>query len=189
MSLIRNFKHRWDQLIPPVKWMIYLFTSILALSLIFAPTPSPSDYFQSDYSYTTSSKVYFNNVRSYYYTRMDEKAAGFHRFELKKQQMHADDWPLLLSLMDNWRNDELYVHVDLDSTMIALEIDTATYKCEAFNREAMHRIAASLYLAVKNDKTIRAVYNDKSKVIFEDSKDRKVLETTLFDYFRWLDIH
>ncbi len=189
MNIFNNIAQRWNRLIPPVRWMVYLFSGILVLSFLFAPTPSPHDYFNTDFSYTSSSKIYFNNVRSYYYIRSNEQKAGFHSYELKKQRMRAEEWPFTLLLLDNWRSEEVYINVEMDSLLVALEVDTTRYMVKAFNRDDMHAIAASVYLAVKENKIVKAVYSDSTTIVFDDRKDRKALETCLFDYFRWLDIH
>lgn len=179
----------WRNVVPPVRWMIYLFSGIIILSMVFAPEPSPADYLTPNFSYTSSAKLYFHNVRSFYYQRTNEDAAGFYRYTLKKQLEQERNLPIQLSILDNWRNDEVYMHVDFDTTLRTLHIDTNVIDVKSFNNIEMHQIAASLFIALSNDDVVKAVYSDSSTYEYNKNKDRSPLETILFDYFKLLNVH
>lgn len=189
--LINNLLHWWKHKVsPPIRWMVYLFAAMFSLSLMFAPEVRSKDYAQTDFTYHSSAKLYFHNVRSYYYYRDEEEKAGFYRYELKKQRMIDSLLPFGLFLLDNWRSSEVYIWLNPDSTITHIKIDSTTFSTQTLNREKMHLMAASIYQALLNDQSIFAKTQEGPYVeILTDRKEQKALETILFDYFRWLDIH
>lgn len=189
--MYKQITNWWNHKVsPPIRWMVYLFSAMLSLSLIFAPEAKPADYYHTEFIYQSSSKLYFHNVRSYYYYREEEEKAGFFKYELKKQRMMDSLLPFGLFLLDNWRSDEVYVLFDLDSTITHIKVDTITYNTASLNRDKMHQMAASVYLALNNDQPIMVkTEGELFTEVLTDRKQKKVLETILFDYFRWLDIH
>ncbi len=186
-----QFINWWNNKVsPPIRWMVYLFSAMLSLSLIFAPEAKPTDYYHTDFSYHSSAKLYFHNVRSYYYYREEEDKAGFFRYELKKQRMMDSLLPFGLFILDNWRSDEVYILLEFDSTISHIKVDTTTFNAASLNRDKMHLMAASIYMALNDDKPIMVKSENGSfEKVCTDRKQIKTLETVLFDYFRWLDIH
>jgi hypothetical protein len=177
--------NRWNSLNPPVRWMIYFFSFWIFMSILLSPKAPEKDLMALNFKYTQSGKMYFHNIRSFYYTR--DNYRGFQRYQLKK--LEKTDVPLNFVLLENLASEELFIAPMIDSNWLHSEVFIASdtvFELLNSNRDYMHTLAAHIFLALENGEDVR-LRNRAGETwsMQEDVYIRKGIETVLFDYFRW----
>lgn len=106
--MFRQFK----DLSPPAKWFIAFIVLVLGLSFLFAPRPRPVDLSEINFATTSSSQLYFKNVRSYYYDISAREKAPFVIYRLKRRNRDTTDLYLQFMIVSIPLANEAYIYAE-----------------------------------------------------------------------------
>ncbi|MGB0176296.1 MAG: hypothetical protein ACPF9D_03960 [Owenweeksia sp.] len=185
--------------LPPVpllgKAVIGFVVIILALAFLFAPQPKPVDVSSVDFHMTSSSRLYFRNVRSYYYDVEVHKASGFVLYRLKRRERDTSHTCILFSIIENTGQDEAYIYLELQDPgkqypepYVLISKVTGVSEVQPLHdldNEEHFRTAAAIWKGLlQDDAFILVSGTDTLADVLNDRKTRKDAEIVLEDYFK-----
>lgn len=140
--------------------------------------------------YTQSAFLYFNNIRSYYYTKIEDTVSGFSLYHHKRFQSSLGDKDIDISLIINPDLQMAYLYPDLSdykdsikSAYIVVEGDTIVwYPANASDLKAEF-IKLGRY--IENSKVDLILWVNGQKVkdhLYNGKKSKKYLSELIFDY-------
>ncbi len=183
------------QINPPVVWLWIFILGLLGLSFAFGPTAKRLNLHEVKFSTTSSSLLYFKNIRSYYYD-IDESRKPFVLYRLKERNKDTSIISPGFTIISNPLNDEAYVYIENEgrhkqyalNTVFITEADSDTLLYEnisKMNNEEQFEMAASIYLTLINEADIYGTGREgKPAKLFADDLSRRNAEIVLEDYFK-----
>jgi hypothetical protein len=176
----------WKKIRPPVRWMLLFFLGWITLVIALSPKVPAQDLYETNFSYTQSAKLYFHNMRSFYF--LSDTYRGFRRHQIKK--LRNIKTPLSFVILENVQAEEVYIFPEIDSVWLNASIEFAdgtTMILKESDREYYHRLATRFFIHLDNREAILiTARNGEMWSVYEDEYLRRGLETVLFDYFRLL---
>lgn len=183
--------------IPPLgKGLIAFVLIILGLSLLFAPRPHPVNLKDVSFATTSSSELYFKNLRSYYYNIFPEEKFPFILYRYKRRNRDTNDPHIQFMIIENTRNDEAYVFAELsgglkqyDSIEVLISNKppekASLYRPSDLNNEGQYLLAAEVFENLLTDRPVFLMNGrDTLSTLFKSDVERKNAAIVLEDYFK-----
>lgn len=179
---------------PPVIWVWTFVIVLLSLALAFGPANKRLNLHEVRFKTTSSSILYFKNIRSFYY-QIIEKRKPLTLYRNKDYQENDSSSELPFTIITNPLADEAYIYVEterfkqlapLSVFIIGHDSDTLSYKdIGGFNNEGHFKLAVAVYEGLSNQSQILlSTKGNTAKVILNTDEDRKTAITVLEDYFK-----
>jgi len=180
-------------------WLMGMIGLIFLFSKDYYPLKTNRPPFQS----TAQSTLYFKNLRSYFYFSYEDPASKFRVYRWKRWE---DQWTTATPfvnwmLVENWRNDEVYVLLKPNDQAIAQgytvfisdfgsEQGADTLHLDEANTLEQEALAEKVYAALGSSEMpqfeLKSNMDPTSGIpLFRSEKDLKALQTLLEDYFKW----
>lgn len=176
---------------PAVKALLIFIFGLLTLSFLFAPRPKPVDYTLVNFDTSADSRIYFNNIRSYYYRIDGQSKKPMVIYRLKKRSAALDSSSLQFNIILNPQADQAFAFAKLganfeqyDSLKVKF-IDYQVNSLSNMNSEDHYQLAAKVYSSLLKNQKIHLIHrSDTLKRLYADKVAQLSVETTLEDYFK-----
>jgi len=191
--LVMKFKLPFSETSPPAKWLIVFIGLVLGLSFLFAPRPKTVDWNTVEYSTTSSSLLYFKNIRSYYYNIYPNEKAPFILYRFKRRDRDTNSHKLQFTIVHNPLQNEAYLYAELPSyskqypslSVKFPETKPFIWQDEQLKNDDYYQLGAQVFNHLIDG---RAVYlcsaNDTLAQLYASKKAKLNAETVLEDYFK-----
>lgn len=189
---MQNFWRKWHALNPPVRWLIYFILIVITLSLVFAPEPRKVNYEEVNFATISSSRMYFKNVRSYYYDINPREKAPFILYRFKRRLDDSLAYHLPFMIIENPFAEEAYIYAEqeyaiaeLKNPAVSVEAASQIHNLKEINNEQHLQLAAQVYNSLLSDEQIWLLDGrDTIAELYEDKVARSNAEMVLEDYFK-----
>lgn len=182
---------KFRRLNPPVQWLFVFIISILILALAFAPRPKPIDYNRINFTTTADSRLYFQNMRSFYYNIDTRSKKPMIIYRLKRRTPAQDALGLQFSIVQHPLAGNAYAYSELGQSWKqydSLYVEFSTFSKEKLgnlNSEDHYRIAAKVFSSILQDEPVYLVSKkDTLTQLYADEQLRLNAEVTLEDFFK-----
>lgn len=190
---MKKYWEKFRALPLPAQWLVYFVLGLLILSFLFAPEVKPVDYRDISFSTTADSRLYFNNIRSYYYHIDNRSKAPTAIYNLKRRSPERDSTNLNFSIIHYPGAEEVFIFSALGKAYEQyenLKVSFIKYPNEAerlngIDREGHFRIAAKSYSSILDNQAVFLLNgSDTICQLFADKASLLDAEITLEDYFK-----
>lgn len=174
------------------RWFLQFLALMLIIAFIFAPKKRPIDYTDISFESSANSRLYFHNVRSFFY-RIDTRSKApmlIHR--LKRRIPERDSLNLNFDIIRQSAADEAFIFSYLGNHF--QNFDSLSLKFSAYadgeslsnlRNEDHFRIAAKTYSSFLKEEPIYLMQgSDTIQELFSDRAAFIDAEITLEDYFK-----
>ena len=182
---------KFRQLNPPVKWLLGFIFGVLVLAFAFAPRPQPVDISKISFNTTSDSRLYFQNIRSFYYNIDALSKKPMIIYKLKRRKAAEDSMSLQFSIIQHPLTDNAFAYAELGGNWKqydSLYVEFTSFKGELLGHlssEAHYRIAAKVYSSLLEGKPVYLLSaNDTLRQLYTNEQARINAEITLEDFFR-----
>lgn len=175
------------------------FLLLLAFTWLCSCDPPPASIRPPSAQFRTTppSRLYFKNMRSYYYEQSTDAPTKIDRYTLKKFR-DASARPLLLPIIaDNWLADEAYLFLEKDTSVMdsntllfQFEQDHAmdTLQLVKFDVENQYLLAKELYERLKKSHKIRIYTKNKIwQPLFKNQAEQAYYLRVMDDYYNLIE--
>jgi hypothetical protein len=180
----------------------YIFLAVLALYFSACNPQAEKKVAREQAKYTTTadSKIYFKNVRQYYYDREVPPNTKLEVFRFSSRNKSAEQPVINVSIVNNWMYDEAYVllepgpYFEESDTITVLWTDAAeTQSGEyafTFGSKEMHfRFAAELYGSIQAGHSLQVRGKDGDWLpLFANRTDQDNFRKTMVDFYRLVNL-
>jgi len=192
---MKRFMKWWKNLNPPVKWLFYFIAGMLTLSFLFAPQPQPVDLEKVNFTTQAGSRLYFKNVRSYYYYINPREKAPFVLYRYKRRLQDSSGYHLPFLIIENPKGEEAYIFAEASEDMLKLEDPTIhfeagvkSFKLKEMNNQEHLILAARTYNALlKNEQIWLLNRSDTVSELYQNKVENANAEVVLQDYFKLIN--
>ena len=95
--------------------MLLFVTGMLCLALLFAPTLTPVPLHIVQFEHSSSSLLYFKNLRSFYYHITPDPKSRFVLYRLKRRNTDTTEVWLQFMIVSNPLMDESYIYAEFNT--------------------------------------------------------------------------
>ncbi len=177
---------------PLIKGFLIFLVLAIGLAVSTAPKPIPVDYREVSFKTSSDSRIYFHNVRSYYYDidRLSKRPMEIYRLKRIGEERASES--LNFDIIRAAAIDEAFIFARVGTAYE--QCDSLTVKFEKYpeaedltliNSERNFQIAAKVYTSILES---RPVYlccgSDTLKQLYVDKASQLDAEIALEDYFR-----
>lgn len=177
---------------------------LLLLFLIFfaCETPPTDASRQPDEIFRTTdpSRLYFKNMRAYYYQEDTKPGTKMDTYTLKKFNS-ADSRPILTPIIvNNWLQDEAYLFLEKNAhpslagnslyfrSLGSVTNETLEFELTIFDKQSQYDLASFLHTHIRAGHTLEVSTDHQEWYsIFNDKKDRGYFLQTMDDYYRLIE--
>lgn len=189
---MKKYWQKFLALSPPVRWFMIVVLGLLGLAFLFAPEKRPVDYQDISFKSSSDSRLYFNNVRSYYYHIDRRSKAPTSIYRLKRRSPERDSLNLNFAIVHYPGAEEVFVfasagkaYEQFDSLRVIFNKYPNAENLQGIDREGHFRIAAKTYSSILADQAMYlAAGSDTLTTLFTDKSSLLDAEITLEDYFK-----
>jgi hypothetical protein len=188
---MQNIWRKYNTINPLTRGLVWFIALALALSFIFVPKPQAIDLGELSFSTTAQSRLYFHNVRSYFYRvdRFSKKPMAIHR--LKRRTETGDSSSLNFSIAHYPGAEQAFIISELGAQFKGFKNAKLVFQSfdlellENLNGEDHYRIAAKVYSSILANEVILLQLTKENLVeLFTDKSARLDVTITLKDYFK-----
>ena len=166
-----------------VRLFVFSLLVLLGMSILFQPTPRPANCTKAQFSAMASSRIFFQNLRSYKYQKTAYPEKGMTHYLYRPS---LED-PLQFLLIEQIATSEWHIRPFVrDSSIRAVgrtaegrEVDLLQADSEAY-----WQLSASIYATALSEEALLMMHKGDSLFFLLDQEERKRAEQVLFDYFR-----
>lgn len=189
---MKKYWRKFQSLSPPIRWFALSIIALVILAILSAPESKPVDYRSISYLSTADSRLYFKNIRSYYYHIDRHSKAPMLIYSLKRRSPERDSLSLSFNIVQYPGAEEIYIYSEIgksfeqyDSLRVIFEKYSGHEDLQGINSEGHFRIAAKTYTSLLEEKAVFLMnYQDTISPLFQDKASRLDAEITLEDYFK-----
>lgn len=176
------------------RWFIIWFSATVLFLLIYAlfgPKGKPIDWGKVDYEMSNSSRLYFKNMRSYFYDLESFQEDSYLLYRIKSRKKEDVKIKMSFVLIQNLLQDAAFIRlesevVDLDQENILVSWqnnqEVGELALTSFSNEAHYQFSAQLYnLLVFNSRLWLQLNSGRIEL---SEKEKKSLRKSLNDYFK-----
>lgn len=163
---------------------VYFLAAIVvmvSLYALFGPQGKKINLKEIDFTTSNSSRLYFKNMRSYFYAIEEKKQAKFELYRLK-----SSDSLFRFVIVSNWLMDESYVIAESNYKTFTLEWSnskqTGSLEIKGETNRAHYIFAAELFEQLERKSQLWLISKDSKVKLSEEQKTS--LKTSLRDYFK-----
>jgi hypothetical protein len=155
---------------------------------------TPIDQSKVTFKTSSSSKLYFKNIRQSYYDFEEMEMAKLEIFRLKKREQTEEHAVINISIVNNWRYDEAYILLEpnaliqQDSLKLrwtnkeSRESDTISYA--QGNKSEILKFADLVYQQIQNKSSFEIKSNSIWLPFMDATLEREAFRITMFDYYK-----
>lgn len=169
--------------------IVLLFVaSLLLLTFLFPHKPVLKNWSEFSFSTSSQSRIYFHNIRSFWYLLEEENGQGIriHRYK-KWSQNTCGIYPMIV---EQWKTDEASIYFEFKTASdtcdalhhIVLGHDTMEIKLSHLNREQFARIGYDWLTCIRDSKPYVFI-TDAGETIQPSPEEVNYTQTVLRDYF------
>lgn len=189
---MRKYWKKFQSLSPPIQWFSYAMLALFILAIAFAPELKPVDYQDISFKSSADSRLYFNNMRSYYYHIDTKSKAPTAMYNLKRRSLDRDSSSLNFTIVHYPGAEEVFIFAgpgkkfeQFDSLRVIFSKYPGFENLIGINREGHFRIAAKAYTSIlENQAVYLASGQDTITQLYTDKASLLDAEITLEDYFK-----
>ncbi len=151
---------------------------------------------------TSSSVLFFKNVRQRYYDRQEVPGNGMYTYRISERRQTPEGPLLHLAIVHNWRYDEAYVLVEPNEVIgrpDVLEVEweaadtaavpTGRYRFAFGNKKDHFRFAGYLHRSIQAGHRLFWRQPDGTRTpLLQNRQDREAFRKTMVDYYRLVDL-
>ncbi len=174
------------------RWFLQFLALMLIIAFIFAPKKRPIDYTEISFESSANSRLYFHNVRSFFYRIDTRSKAPMLIHQLKRRVPERDSINLYFDIIRQSAGDEAFIFSQLGNHF--KHLDSLSLQFSAFaDREELSnlrnedhfRIAAKTYTSfIKEEPIFLMRGSDTIQELFSEGAAFIDAEITLEDYFK-----
>jgi len=183
---------KWQALIPPLRWLLVFVVLAFGAAFFFAPKAKVVNYQELSYATSSDSRLYFNNIRSYYYHIDNLSKKPMEILRLKRLGSERDQGNLNFALIRYPAGDQYFVLAEpgsdfeqCDSLRLVFSEYPDSELHRLSNAEIHFEIAAKVYSSlIKQESIYLCCGRDTLKQLYQDQAERLDAEIALEDYFK-----
>jgi len=183
---------KYKSISPLWRWFFQFLVIMIFLALAFAPQRQSVDYSDVSFGSSANSRIYFHNVRSFYYHIDKRSKEPMLIYRLKRRVPERDSLSLNFDIIRHPASDDAFIYSYLGKGYApedSLELKFAAYegreKLVNIRNENHFRIAAKTYISFINEEGVYLMQgSDTLKELFTDRAAYIDTEITLEDYFK-----
>lgn len=171
---------------------IFLLGIALLVAFVFLTAPDVQQVRRgkADFHVNASDRLYFKNLRQYYYRSSLTKEDQFEAFILKKEEETSTS-PLRFKILNNWRIDEAYIMLsdtaETSSGLIEVESDSdLQWSLDGMDAQDHMEMAMELFELLQREEQ-QCFYSSAQGgrvALWNQQKDRQLALIVLKDYFK-----
>jgi hypothetical protein len=189
---MKKWWEKFQALNPPIRWLIYFCATLLLLSFLFAPTPKPINYQEVSFETTSDTRLYFHNVRSFYYHIDARSKSPMIIYRLKRQSPARDSTNLTFDIIRHPADDNAYIFVrpgsafkQYDSLDVLFSEYSSSIIVPLMDIDRHYEVAAKVFSSfLKNGRVWLAYKGDTLNELYLDRAQKLDAEVALDDYFK-----
>lgn len=172
--------------------MLTFMITTLSLAFLFAPEAREVNYEEVSFKTTSDSRLYFNNVRSYYYKidRFSKKPMEI--FRLKRRSAERDSFSLNFAMAHYPGGENAFITLEIgrafeqcDSLYVKFEKYPDPEPLKLIDGEQQFKVAAKVYSSIIAEQAIYLYCGqDSLKQLYTDKASELDAEIVLEDYFK-----
>jgi hypothetical protein len=174
------------------RWFFQFLLIMIFIAFLFAPQKQVVDYNDINFESSANSRLYFHNVRSYYYQIDSYSKDPMLIYRLKRRATERDSVSLNFDIIRHPSADDSFVYSYLgshftmsDSLNLMFEAYQGRESLANLQKENHYRIAAKTYTSFIEEKAIFLMQgSDTIKELFSEGNARADAEIVLEDYFK-----
>ncbi|MFT7055159.1 MAG: hypothetical protein ACJAR3_000786 [Roseivirga sp.] len=169
---------------------------IIALAFFSCNPDKNTQIDQSTVTFKTSSssKLYFKNIRQSYYDFEEMEVAKLEIFRLKKREQTEERPVINISIVNNWRYDEAYILLEPNALIQqnslklrwtnneSMESDTISFA--QGNKSEILKFADLVYQQIQNKSSFEIESNSIWLPFMDETPEREAFRITMFDYYK-----
>jgi hypothetical protein len=161
---------------------------LVVLAMWTAPDVKRVNFTDLDFHVNASDRLYFKNLRQFYYSVSQTETNQFERFTLKTSEEGAE--VVQFEILNNWRIDEAYIRLasveKVQSPIISYHYGLRkNWELTTLNAEDHLIMAGELFEVLQADTALVTLsYGSVSEPIWQENESRAAALTLLKDYFR-----
>ncbi|MCR9154147.1 MAG: hypothetical protein NXI09_08560 [Bacteroidetes bacterium] len=177
---------------PLAKGMLLFVVAAFGLSFLFAPEQKPVDYRELSFKTTSDSRIYFNNMRSFFYKidRFSKRPMEIYR--LKRRSPERDSIGINFSIAHYPGAESAYIVCEIgaayehcDSLSVKFSKYPDSEQLKLMNGEQQFKLAAKVYSSLLEEEAIfLCCASDTLIQLYMDKSSQLDAEVVLEDYFR-----
>lgn len=168
--------------------------AMIFLIILTLPDERPDKFDSISFNTTQSSKLFFRNVRSYYYQSREEAGGTMEAFRLNSRNKDTLYPSLNFTIYMVWDANLAFIRLDTHNTVyrhyssLLLEDPNVgsvdTLALPQADNDSQYLFAKTVYKALDSEMKLFLKSPNKEKVISPHDKDGSSIKTILYDYFR-----
>jgi hypothetical protein len=166
-----------------VRLFVLSLLVLLGISILFQPAPRPANCLEAHFSVMASSRIFFQNLRSYRYQKTAYPEKGMNHYLYRRsledplqflliEQVASSEWHVRPFVRDS------SIHV-VGRTAKGQEVDLLQADSESY-----WQLAASIYASILSEEALLITHDGDSLLFLLDQEERERAKQVLFDYFR-----
>lgn len=190
---MQNWWKKYSALNPPARWVIQFMLLALSLSFIFAPElKAPALEEEPRFDTRSDSRLYFHNVRSFYYNIDARSKAPMIIYRLKRRSAQRDSVNLSFDLIQAPQSEQAFLFAQLGAGfgklahgLIAFGDELSPEPLQKMNSEDHYRLGLKVYQQLQKEEAIWLLNaSDTVAALYADPAARLDAVTVLEDFFR-----
>lgn len=168
------------------KWFLVWFAGMVAFCYVTYPSYAPIKSAPYTAHVIADRRIYFMNLRRYYYEEKTDSASNFRLYSLKKWPTNTPDTMVQFVLIDNWLQDEMYIMPQIGEPQknYKMIVGADTFPLLHSNAEKWHRLAVACYKSLNENQPIVLIDSESRMPLFTTDEGRKAALTVLEDYLK-----
>jgi hypothetical protein len=174
------------------RWFFQFLLIMTFIAFLFAPKKRAVDYNLISFESSANTRLYFHNVRSYYYHLDSRTKAPMLIYRLKRRDAKRDSLSLNFDIIRHPSADESFIYSYLgrgfekyDSLSLSFEAFTERESLTNLQKENHYRIAAKTYTSFIQEKAVFLMQgSDTIKELYSEGNTFAETEVVLEDYFK-----
>lgn len=190
---MQKYVRKFKSLTPPLRWFSLFILGMLGLAFYFSPEAKAVDFTEISFQTSADSRLYFNNVRSYFYHIDTRSKSPAIIYRIKRRSPERDSLSVVFDIVHYPGAEDAFVFTtagkgfgDSDSLFLAFENYPNNEILSGINGEGHYRIAAKTYSSLLDQGRVFLLSgsSDTLQELFTDKASRLDAETVLEDYFK-----
>jgi hypothetical protein len=183
----------WKKQNPLVRAFLLFISGMLLLAFLFAPEKKPLDLRTVSFTHTSSSLLYFKNIRSFYYNVHVDKKSRFTLYRLKRRNIDTTQLWLQFTIVSNPLMDESYIYTELNLpeqnphpvVLLPRVNGDITLPLNRLNNESHYALAAEVFNQLLLEEPLYLMHDrDTIQELFATKQSRYTARIVLEDYFK-----
>jgi hypothetical protein len=176
-----------------IHWFFIWLGVMFLLVIVTQPDQRPDKLEAEGFATTQSSRMYFQNIRSFYYLKSEEGGGMLEAYRLKSLFETTEAPVIPFIIYQNTLSGEAFIRVDtafVDHRYSQIQIEMDTMRMVLpfpdADQESQYEFGKAVYKVLRDDGTLFFL-SEAGEGIAIEGQQKIQLKMTLTDYFRLLD--